>query len=599
MLKKGPSLKLQYELILAFCTIIIIPLIFVVFIHSKQISKTTEAQFVQFMQQVTDQMNKNIEKSIRDIDRMQFFYIYDTDLLKIIKRKKPSKEAYDKEYYDNNFKITNYMNTAMAINENIMSVFVHTAEGYEYGVPDFAPETNPFIEQKAKLEAHAHNAPRDLFMMLIGHYNYVSSVKDVITIGRACHDPYTHKYLGYIATNISYRIFEKLFENINSDNRMSVFVHNGSKILYHSEKNNVKEEDLKEVINLTFEKNSVFKSEITGSKYLLVSSYSDYAGLTVVEYVPMTLINQSAAKNSGDYWKVTLLIVALAIVLSANIAYRISKPVSKLEKAMAAFKKSKEFNTIINKANTRELWSLTESYNATVKAAKEWLEKEQQYLKNKRKLELLTLELQINPHFLYNTLGLISSKAYTNEQPEIVEVTKNLSELLRFNLKEKQMITLEEELEQVKRYIQIQKLGLSQEFIVVFDVDSRFNSQKILKATIQPLIENIIVHGFGKNHKYGLLKISAVEEDGDLIIAVTDNGTGMDEIQVKEINSQLRQPIDSYLLSEEKKHIGLKNVHYRIWQQFGEKYGLSIESIKNIGTTAYIRIPLEVEECEA
>lgn len=593
MRKGSPSFKFKYELFFAFCVIIIIPLIFVVFIHSRQISKTTEEHHVEFMQHVTDQLKKNIENSIKDIDKIQFFYLYDYDLLKILKKKRPENKNEYEEYLKDNIRMTKYLNNVIGTNDNIVTVLIHTNNGNEFSVPE---SFNIDDEIKLRLDRYSKSRPKELFLVLTGQYQYVSSVKDVITIGRGCVDPNTNKVIGYSIVNISYRIFENLFENLNTDSRMNVFVHNGEKILYHSKKNSVNEEDLKDIIHQSSKKSIEFQADISGEKYLLVSNYSEYTGLNVVEYIPLSFVNESAVINSESYWAMTLVIMVLAIILSATIAYRISYPISRLEKAMTSLRERKKFDVISNQAATREMWSLTQSYNATVLATKEWLEKEQQYQINKTKLELMTLELQINPHFLYNTLSLISSKAYVNEQPEIEEVTKYLSELLRFNLKEKQMVNISEELEQVKRYLQIQKMGLSREFIVVYDVDERFNKQCILKATIQPLVENAIVHGFQNKSEYDLLKISAISDGSDLIIGVTDNGKGINEAKVKEINELLKQPIDVHLLSDGKRHIGLVNVHYRLCQKFGEKYGLLLESIEGIGTTVYIRLPVQLEE---
>ncbi|MCG8502123.1 MAG: histidine kinase [Firmicutes bacterium] len=597
MRKAEPAFKFKYELILAFCTTLIISLFFVVFIHSRQISKTTEGQFVQFMQQVTDQLNKNIENSIKDIDRIQFFYIYDIDLLKIMKKKKPSGTEEYVAFVKDNRKMTQYFINSITMNEDIVNIFVRTEKGNEYAHPNIG-ESNINPGTKARLEAFIADNPGQLFVFPTGHYRYVSSVRDVITIGRACIDPNTNRQIGYSLVNISYRIFEKLFENLDSDARMRVFVHNGEKILYHSQKNDIEKEDFEEVIQKTYQKNDTMRAKIGKSKYLLVSNHSDYTGLTVVEYVPRALVNQSVMRNTTLYWQLTVAIMLLAVVISVKIASRISRPILHLEKAMADVKDNKNLKMIKNRATTQEVWSLTESYNTMVTAAKDWLRKEKQYQSNQKKLALMTLELQVNPHFLYNTLNLISARAYMNEQPEILEITEHLGELLRFNLKANQIVTLREELEQVEKYIKIQKLSRSRNIVFLTEIEPRLYRQQILKSTLQPLVENAILHGLRDREEDALLKITASVIEGDVIIGITDNGTGMDEAQVESITEKLGQSIDSFLLEAHKDHIGVRNVHFRIVDHYGKEYGLTIESYSNIGTTVSVKLPLQFKKGE-
>lgn len=223
---------------------------------------------------------------------------------------------------------------------------------------------------------------------------------------------------------------------------------------------------------------------------------------------------------------------------------------------------------------------------------------------SKKHAEYLALQNQINPHFLYNTLEGIRSEALIEGVDSIANMTEALGVFFRYTISNvDKFVTLEAEINNIENYYKIQefRFGDKLELNIEFQVEDK---EKVLKAkvpklTLQPFFENAIFHGVEKKMGKGILtlKISATSER--LIIMVSDNGVGMEEERVRELNQKLRGASLEYMKEDGKKGgIALLNVNSRIKLIFGDEYGVYIYSKLGAGTDVEITIPLITEEQE-
>ena len=204
------------------------------------------------------------------------------------------------------------------------------------------------------------------------------------------------------------------------------------------------------------------------------------------------------------------------------------------------------------------------------------------------KLELLAN--QINPHFLFNTLETIRMKAHVNGQKELAEIVKLLGRIMRRNLEiGSEMITVESEVEFVQCYLEIQKFryGNRINYDIYFE-DEEIKNVKILPLTIQPLVENAIVHGLEFKEGEGHVSVRLYRKNFYLFISVQDDGEGMTNEKLQEVLDTLEDMEDG-----PSKRVGLRNVHQRLKLFYGEEYGLRIYSQKNGGTKIDIMLPGE------
>ena len=210
-----------------------------------------------------------------------------------------------------------------------------------------------------------------------------------------------------------------------------------------------------------------------------------------------------------------------------------------------------------------------------------------------RKLQAISLQSQIRPHFIFNTLNAISAvmMRIAKGDNEASRMIKLLSEILRVNLCASECITtISQEIEYTKKFVEIEKIKCFNSFDVIWNIDEEISGCKIIKLTLQPIIENAIEHGIkpiiGK--KYGEIKVTAKKEGNAIVITVSDNGIGISEDKLNEIKKNLYE--ENFPGS---KNIGLMNVNKRTKLIFGKFYGIGIES-GNSNTTVSYTIPFKI-----
>ena len=276
----------------------------------------------------------------------------------------------------------------------------------------------------------------------------------------------------------------------------------------------------------------------------------------------------------------SLLSLVLCLAISGALTRNITKPVSRLDKAMEKVKAG-DLSIHVKTSRNDELGRLTESFNGMVRDLKTYLEEKVQQQKDLNETTLRLYQTQLNPHFLYNTLDTIKWNAKINQIPEIAVLAENLAVILRKSISSKPFITLREELDTIDSYIRIQKIRFSGKFLYETEIPDVLEGSMIPKMILQPLVENAIIHGL-EGCDNGYICIYAAQKDGVLSISVTDDGCGMSQDMVDWINSPAPAKRDG--------HLGLYNVIQILKIYYGEEYGMHAE-VEEDGTTVTLRLP--------
>ena|GEM_PF-1614246 len=211
--------------------------------------------------------------------------------------------------------------------------------------------------------------------------------------------------------------------------------------------------------------------------------------------------------------------------------------------------------------------------------------------------ELRALSSQINPHFLFNTLNIIQMISYLEGANQTTDLINALANLLRARLSVNSLFTiLLDELEVINNLLVIQKVRFEDRLQVSIVIPDDLLELQLPTLSLQPLIENALVHGLEPLEGKGRLELLATVKETDVVFLVKDNGVGMTAYKLAKIRNQLvsKQTRDRDNAGE----IGLVNIHQRCQACFGKKYGLEIYSKKNKGTEVYLRIPLIIKGCE-
>ncbi len=280
--------------------------------------------------------------------------------------------------------------------------------------------------------------------------------------------------------------------------------------------------------------------------------------------------------------------VILATALSGSIlAKSFSRPAKQLAAAMRRFVREAESFEFYPVKGTEEIVALSDSFGQMVLQIQELMEKVRNEEITLRKTELSALQAQINPHFLYNTLDSVAWMCEVGRTNEAIEMVNALARLFRISIsKGHELITVDQELQHAECYLKIQKFRYKNQFNYTFKVDERCRGYLCNKISLQPLIENCLVHGLDVSEE-GEILIEVYENDDEIVMAVSDNGVGMTEEQCEEI---LKKDV------HKKGGIGIKNVNDRVKIYFGERYGVTITSELDEGTRMELHMPKIMED---
>lgn len=338
------------------------------------------------------------------------------------------------------------------------------------------------------------------------------------------------------------------------------------------------------------------KLQLYGQRCIVIAMQNPTTGWYLVQSIPFAYLVEKILDNM---WIVLVLILAALLVTVSGsyfFAKQVSYPVQILSGVMEEVAADgEEEKAIPLLEDFDQLWedeigAMVRSYNAMARRINNNIIQTYQYQLNQKQTELRMLQHQINPHFLYNALNTISAIARLQDVEHIPEISDSLSEMFRYNIKGKNVVTIREELKQLENYMVIQKLRFPKRFEVRYEISEELLDCPIIKFVLQPIVENSFRYGFVQKKEKDILDIQAVAEGEDVILSVRDNGVGIAQEQLAHMNRGLETNWD---VLQEEQGIGLKNVNYRLRNYYGEGYGIWLESEQGVYTVVRLRIKRE------
>ena len=288
-----------------------------------------------------------------------------------------------------------------------------------------------------------------------------------------------------------------------------------------------------------------------------------------------------------------LVIGIFLVILCLMIIRQVVLPYKKIENNMTLFLKG----YTIDGLQDSEI-ALTKEVDRIFSELMQLLKSEQMLNENKRQAQYLAPQNQINPHFLYNTLESIRSEAMEAGMDSVVCMTEALAHFFRYTISNMEnMVTLEEELDNINTYFLIQKYRFEERIGLTIEYDEEehdlLNHCLLPKLTLQPVVENSIIHGIERKMGFSTVRIVLRCTEKRLIIQVSDDGIGMQPEALDDLNRKLNQSLFESLHNKKKKGgIALVNVNNRIHLIFGEEYGMTVYSTPGVGTDVMIELPL-------
>lgn len=397
--------------------------------------------------------------------------------------------------------------------------------------------------------------------------------------------------MGKVEVNINEKNISNLYSHLKYGEKGRVLiVNNQGRIVSSADPSllteNISKEPYFQWILKNNQKGTVF--EIENEKYLITVNRFTPMDWTVLGLIPLNELTVDGNKVSNIILLTGLICIVLAILSSFIISKSISKPIVRLSKIMSSAGQG-DLEVRASITSRDEIGLLSTSFNHMLERISSLMNLVYVEQRKKREFELLAIQAQINPHFLYNTLESICSLSQLGRNEDVFKMVKSLSMFYRIVLsKGRNIISIGEEFDNVRHYTDIQKLRYGEKFQCKIEVEEEILDKFIPKLSIQPLVENAIYHGIRNKKGVGLIKVIGKRQGEEAVISVTDNGLGFDEETLKNVLIASNE-------NSKNASFGLKSVDDRIKLYFGSKYGIHIINHPLEGTTINVILPMGTE----
>jgi two-component system, sensor histidine kinase YesM len=325
-------------------------------------------------------------------------------------------------------------------------------------------------------------------------------------------------------------------------------------------------------------------------KYLLIHRYDKTTDWHFTAYFLKSELYKPIRNTRSMSLSATIASIVVCLIAAIIISNRISVPILKLHNLMNKVGVG-HFDVQYTGSRKDEIGALGFGFNRMVHRIRDLIQLVYEEQNAKRRAEVTAMQSQINPHFLYNTLESINSLARKNKQQDISRMIVLLGKLLRMSISTfDDMITIAKELDYVRHYLEIHNYRQPKAYSYHIEMEPEIMKLYTVKWILQPIIENTIIHGLETGHRdSGSIEIKGWLENEDVWISIKDNGTGIPEDRLTELQMNLEQR--AVELTKHGRKVGLYNVQSRIKLYFGDPYGLQIDSKPGLGTTVTIRLP--------
>ncbi len=529
-------------------------------------------------QVMISQVNRSVDSYLRTIMKLSDSLYYG-----VVKNADLSEESVHSEFtllYDNN---KEYISNIALLSKDGELLEAVPAARLKTGV-DVTKETwfQNTLERTENLHFTTPHV-QYIFDNSANQYRWVITLSRAVELTRG-----TSTDQGVLMIDITYGSLQHLLDNISLGNSGYLYViSSGGELIYHPKMQLIDAGQAQENIQVAAGyRDGNYREIYEGEKREIIVKSVGYTGWKIIGVTPDKGISLNSLKTKLFIIFVVAFFLFILVIINGYISSRITTPIKELEKSVAALEAG-ELDAEVYTGGSYEIRHLGRSIKEMAKRIQALMDDIVAEHESKRKSEFDTLQSQINPHFLYNTLDIIVWMIENEQKNEAVKVVTALARFFRISLsKGKSIITVRDELEHVRNYLMIQQMRFKNKFEYVIRSDESVLELASLKLMLQPLVENAIYHGMEFKDGDGKIEICAYLKDGELYVTIRDNGLGMTCEQVENLLTD-----SAYVSSRRGSGIGVKNVNERIRLYFGEGYGLLIKSEPDEGTLIQIHLP--------
>lgn len=570
-----------YKRLFATYTIVILSIVSILYVYfltktSEEVKRNTLYINDKILQDVNETLeyNDSTSKTIMNMLYEDEFRLNDvikylnTDLVDYIKGKLDYYSASDKLYYNG---IENFVKSSFQLNTFLKNISFVSYSRNEISV----------FNRKGEIKTYPFNSNK---LLNNGELENTIYKQNEISISNEIRDAASLKSEGMLITTYDISSIGNIIKKYK-DTDSEVLILNQSGMVLYDSKNKYDYEYYP-----YFDRLKIGHQEVTLEDDYYVDMLPDNNGL-----ISIVRIKTSNATRTSLLFKISAFLVSLFLFIIAEcVLYLKFKNLSKrMDELILAMERVEtgDIDTYIPLGNENdEITFIADNFNKMCQRLNDHIRKSYLAELHQREAEIVALQNQINPHFLYNTLESIRMKAICNGDKEVGKMLYSLAFLFRNQVKGKLIVSIDQEIKYCNKYLELFKFRYDEKFKFSIECEEDLYDKGIVKFTLQPLIENYFVHGIRLERDDNELKIYIYKHLDDIVVEIIDNGRGIPKEKLEDINRRIRE------CDYSSKSIGMLNVHERIKIKYGEPYGLTVTSEENTGTNMILRFPLrEVE----
>ncbi|WP_248928790.1 cache domain-containing sensor histidine kinase [Paenibacillus hamazuiensis] len=594
--------SLSRRLTVYFLTVILLTLLTVSIAVYLRSTAELDKQNEQYMSQIVDNALEQTDSYLQAYERLTLSFMADERVKEFLDLK--ADDDYEAYAYRASIKESGIAPIFIR-NPEVIMVYLIGSNGraaYDYNSAISRPIDEEFLVGRARELEPLINDKGKMSVLNTGF----SGIKDtfVVTMARRISGRKTPEFKGILGMEIKSQELARLWRRIHLGERSYFYIVDADgEFVYHPDASRIGSK-LEPVLweHIGRKTGERFISPSDGEDRMFISRKSDYSGWHLVLSVPVEELRKPV---SGIRWTtawVGLITLLIAVVLAFRFGSTITRPIRELVGGMRETEKG-NWTTLPLPKTGDEVEGLVASYNLMVGRLSELVSQvyeaelaNQKIRMERQTAEFQALQLQINPHFLYNTLETIVAYAVIQQSEEIKEIVRSMAYMLRYSVQtDLEEITVASELKHVLNYMAIINHRTGRHFEVEVAIPSEYLLHHMVRLTLQPLVENAFLHAFpdGIEDRHRI-RIDGRMTDDFFEIMVEDNGEGIPPDKLAELSELLRTSRLTDLHAgkgDRKGGIGLVNVHRRIQMVFGESCGILLQSVPGHGTAAIMRIP--------
>ncbi len=582
-----PFKSIQSSIFFTFSCLILVTVL-VISLNSYRLSvDAVETNSQGYVQEIIRQVNSNIQSYIDNMENISVLAMTNKDVKYFISNNsfisKSDRMPYEK-------RISDLFQAILYSRKDISAIMVFGYNGFNVSDrritllnPYSKLEDQSWYKEAQSKGGQSVISPPHVQNMIQNEYRWV------VSLSRELKSTDGIRGEGIFLVDLNLSIINDICSRIDMGKKGYVFiVDNSGNIVYHPQQqliySNLRSEPLAKA-TAAKSGTSFTVDDDKGKRIYSVQDTNFGWKIVGVAYSEDLIANEGTIRNSIVLF--AIIGILFSLMLSLFLSYRMSKPLRILQRDMKKVERG-NFDVRTNIEPINEIGQLGRSFNLMTAQIKNLMQEAIDNQESKRKSELMLLQSQINPHFLYNTLDSIIWMGEQQKHEEVVRMTSALAKLFRASItKDKELVPIRVEVEHITNYLLIQKMRYDEQLEYEIDISPDIMHYKTLKILLQPFVENAIYHGVRNKPEPGKITVRGREQDEVIVFEVEDDGMGMTPEQLESIWT-------IHGKQEKKKTtsgIGIGNVNERVKLFFGSTYGIQIRSEPEEGTTVTITIP--------